>query len=246
MKFESAVNFRDYDSLKHYAPGSFNSKYKTDLTGSIQEIEKDSLPDDIASNFLHKQYQTGKTLNDLVLYRVFGLYSQTNGEVKGARSSGGYASTEFAESLIDTKLRLALAPEWFSTKAYEEKILLPKGSIINVGIVAPVTLKTGTVLPGGADQILLPRNWSEEDWTIGYRRVTTRQLINPPEFKLKKSDLPESDVKATVYKIPVCCYCSGFDVTKLEESEQFEVEGSKGNRYIMRFHCNNPKCGFYW
>lgn len=246
MKFESAVNFCDYDSLKHYAPGSFNSKYKTDLTGSIQEIEKDSLPDDIASNFLHKQYQTGKTLNDLVLYRVFGLYSQTNGEVKGARSSGNYASTEFAESLIDAKLRLALAPEWFSTKAYEEKILLPKGSIINIGIVAPVTLKTGTVLPGGADQILLPRNWSEEDWTIGYRRVTTRQLINPPEFKLKKSDLPESDVKATVYKIPVCCYCSGFDVTKLEESEQFEVEGSKGNRYIMRFHCNNPKCGFYW
>lgn len=246
MKFESAVNFCDYDSLKHYAPGSFNSKYKTDLTGSIQEIEKDSLPDDIASNFLHKQYQTGKTLNDLVLYRVFGLYSQTNGDVKGAGPSGGYASTEFAESLIDAKLRLALAPEWFSTKAYEEKILLPKGSIINIGIVAPVTLKTGTVLPGGADQILLPRNWSEEDWTIGYRRVTTRQLINPPEFKLKKSDLPESDVKATVYKIPVCCYCSGFDVTKLEESEQFEVEGSKGNRYIMRFHCNNPKCGFYW
>lgn len=246
MKFESAVNFCDYDSLKHYAPGSFNSKYKTDLTGSIQEIEKDSLPDDIASNFLHKQYQTGKTLNDLVLYRVFGLYSQTNGEVKGARSSGGYASTEFAESLIDAKLRLALAPEWFSTKAYEEKILLPKGSIINVGIVAPVTLKTGTVLPGGADQILLPRNWSEEDWTIGYRRVTTRQLINPPEFKLKKSDLPESDVKATVYKIPVCCSCGGSDVTKLEESEQFEMEGSKGSRYIMRFHCNNPKCGFYW
>lgn len=246
MKSECTVNFCDYDSLKHYDSGSFNSKYKTNLIGSIEEINKETLPDDIASSFLHKQYQTYKTLDELVLYRVFGLYSRTNGEVKGARSSGGYASTEFAESLIDAKLRLALAPEWFSTKAYEEKILLPKGSIINVGIVSPVTLKTGAVLPGGADQILLPRNWSEEDWTIGYRRVTTRQLIYPPEFKLKKSDLPESDIKATVYKIPVCYCCGGSDVTKLEENEQFEVEGSKGNKYIMRFHCNNPKCRFYW
>ena len=148
--------------------------------------------------------------------------------------------------MIDAKLRLALDPKWFSTKAYEEKILLPKGSVINVGIVAPVTLNTGAVLPGGADQILLPKNCSEEDWTIGYRRVTTRQLINPPDFKLKKIDLPESDVKATVYKIPVCCSCGGSDVTRLVENEQFEVEGSKGNRYIMRFHCNNPRCGYYW
>lgn len=246
MKSGYAVNFCDYDSLKHYDSGSFNSKYKTNLTGSVQEVEKESLSDDIVSSFLNKQYKTCKTFDDLILYRVFGLYSQTNGEVKGAGSSGGYASTEFAESLIDAKLRLALAPEWFSTKAYEEKILLPKGSIINVGIVAPITLKTGTVLPGGADQILLPRNWSEEDWTIGYRRVTTRQLINPPEFKLKKSDLPESDVKATVYKIPVCCSCGSSDVTKFEESEQFEVLGSNGNMYIMRFHCKNPRCGYYW
>ena len=246
MKSGCVVNLCDYDSLKHYDSGSFNSKYKTDLTGKLHEVKKDSLNDDLASTFLNKQYHTCKTLDELILYRVFGLYGRANGKVEGARSSGGYASTEFAESLIDAKLRLALDPKWFSTKAYEEKILLPKGSIINVGIVAPVTLKTGAVLPGGADQILLPKNWSEEDWTIGYRRVTTRQLINPPEFKLKKSDLPESDAKATVYKIPVCCSCGGSDVTKLEESEQFEVEGSKGNRYIIRFHCNNSKCGYYW
>ncbi len=245
MKSGCAVNFCDYDSLKHYNSGSFNSKHKTDLTGKIQVIKKELLPDNIVSSFLNKQYQTCKTLDELILYRVFGLYSQTNGDIRGAKSTGVYASTEFAESLIDVKLRLALDPKWFSTKAYEGEILLPKGSIVNVGIVAPVTLKTGAVLPGGADQILLPRNWSE-DWTIGYRRVTTRQLINPPEFKLKKSDLPESDAKATIYKIPVCCSCGGSDVTKLEEREQFEVEGSKGNRYVMRFHCNNPKCGFYW
>lgn len=120
MKFESALNFCDYDSLKHYDSGSFNSKYKTDLTGSVKEVEKESLPNDIVSSFLNKQYKTCKTLDDLILYRVFVLYSQTNGGVKGARSSGGYASTEFAESLIDAKLRLSLEPKWFSTKAYEK------------------------------------------------------------------------------------------------------------------------------
>ena len=79
MKSECTVNFCDYDSLKHYDSGSFNSKYKTDLIGSIEEINKETLPDDIASSFLHKQYQTYKTLDELVLYRVFGLYSRTNG-----------------------------------------------------------------------------------------------------------------------------------------------------------------------
>lgn len=115
-------------------------------------MEKDSLNDDLASTFLNKQYHTCKTLDELILYRVFGLYEQASGEVKGARSSGGFASTEFAESLIDAKERLALDPKWFSTKAYEEKILLPKGCIINVGIVSPVTLKTGAVFRrGGSD-----------------------------------------------------------------------------------------------
>lgn len=92
--------------------------------------------------------------------------------------------------------------------------------------------------------------WGRSDFAadkLVRRRLDNRiPLINPPEFKLKKSDLPESDVKTTVYKIPVCCSCGGSDATKLEESEQFEVESSKGNRYIMRFHCNNPKCGYYW
>lgn len=245
MNSQSSIRFCDYDSLKHYQAGSFNSKFKTVLKGKLIEIKKAELPDSVVSSFLNKQYHTYKTIEGLILYRVFGLYSRTDGDVRGASLSGSYASTEFAESLIDAKLRLALDPEWFSTKAYEEKILLPKGTVINVGIVAPVTLKTGTILPGGADQILLPKDWPEE-WVLGYRRITARQLINPPEFALKKSDLPENDKKITVYKIPVCCCCGNSDVTKLEKGEQIEVVGSKGNRYVMRFHCNNPKCGYYW
>ncbi|MBD5103516.1 MAG: hypothetical protein HDT47_01480 [Ruminococcaceae bacterium] len=66
MKSESIVNFCDYDSLKYYDSGGFISRYKTDLTEKIQIIKKDLLPDDIVSSFLHKQYQTCKTLDELI------------------------------------------------------------------------------------------------------------------------------------------------------------------------------------
>lgn len=244
------MNYCDYDSLQHYKSGSFSSKYKTSLVGKLKTIKKQALPDYIKSSFLDGDYITYETLEDLILYRTFGLYrlkinNNLYGNPKGASSLGGFASTEFAESLIDVKIRLALNPAWLSTKAYEEKILLPHGSIINVGIVAPVTLKTGTVLEGGADQILLPLNWSEK-WIVGYRRVTQRQLMNPPSFSLKKEDLPLIDKKETLYKIETCCFCGGSDVTRLSEAEQLEVIGSKNNHYTMKFRCNNPKCNYYW
>ncbi len=142
------MNYCDYDSMQHYESGSFAVQYKTSLVGKLEDWLK--------SSFLNGEYYTCKTLDDLILYRIFGRYSM---KIKdnlyrlptGAKSLGGFASTEFAESLIDAKIRLALDPLWLSTKAYEEKILLPQGSIINVGIVAPVKLKTGTILEGGAD-----------------------------------------------------------------------------------------------
>lgn len=244
------MNYCDYDSMQHYKSGSFAVQHKTLLTGKLEEIEKQNLEDWLKSSFFNGDYCTCITLYDLILYRIFGRYSmkirdKLYGLPKGAKSLGGFASTEFAESLIDAKIRLALAPSWLSTKAYEEKILLPQGSIINVGIVAPVKLKTGTILEGGADQILLPQNWSEK-WIIGYRRVTQRQLMNPPRFPLGKDDLPLIDKKETLYKIDTCCFCGGSDVTRLKENEWVEVVGSKNNRYTLKFRCNNPKCQFYW
>ena len=250
MKAGEFMNFCDYDSMEHYPSGSFTVRHKTVLTKKLKEVEKQILPEWLTLSFLKCEYRTCITLDDLVLYRIFGLYRMKDEDSNlkppvGAKSLGCFASTEFAESLIDAKMRLALDPSWLNTKVYEEKILLPKGNIINVGIVAPVKLKTGVILPGGADQILLPQNWREE-WVIGYRRVTSRQLMNPPSFTLKKSDLPEFDIKETLYKITACCCCGGSDVTKLDEADQVAVIGSKNNRYILKYHCNNPDCGFYW
>ncbi len=161
-----------------FEAGSTNQKYKTYLTGKVREIKKDTLPDKVVSSFLNGGYKTYLTTDDIALYRTYGRGYSIN---MGATWNGGYASTEFAESRIDVKIRLALKPEWLNTRLVEEKILVPIGTKINVGIVAPVTLNTGTILVGGAEQVLLPRNWSK-DWIIGYREVTSKPLMDYPEF----------------------------------------------------------------
>lgn len=70
--------------------------------------------------------------------------------------------------------------------------------------------------------------------------------MNPPCFSLDKDDLLLIDKKETLYKIDTCCCCGGSDVTKLKDSECFEVIGSKNNHYTLKYRCNNPKCQFYW
>lgn len=59
--------------------------------------------------------------------------------------------------------------------------MFPIGITLNVGVVAPVHLKTGTILEGGADQVLLPLNWSKE-WIVGYREVTSKPLFEYPDY----------------------------------------------------------------
>lgn len=164
-----------------FEAGSTNQKYKTYLTGKVREIKKDTLPEEVVSSFMNGEYKTYITTDKVVLYRTYGRGYSKN---KGATWNGGYASTEFAESRIDVKIRLALKPEWLNTRLVEEKILVPVGTKINVGLVAPVTLNTGTILTGGAEQVLLPRNWPKE-WIIGYREVTSKPLMNYPKFYLE-------------------------------------------------------------
>lgn len=82
-------------------------------------------------------------------------------------------------------MRLALDPQWNNALYIEEKIIVPKDVIINVGIVAPVKLLSGNVLEGGADQVLLPFDWSEE-WVVGYRFVTSEPLMDYPQYMKEK------------------------------------------------------------
>lgn len=179
----------DFEELKRlgfgFKSGSVNQKYKTILNeNNIKEIDKVSLDKHISKSFKNGDYKTYITTADIVLYRVYGM--APSGKY-GAKQLGAFATTEFAESRIDVKIRLALNPQWKNALYIEEKIIVPKGVILNIGIVAPVKLLSGTILEGGADQILLPENWSEE-WVKGYRFVTSEPLMTYPVYENEKPD----------------------------------------------------------
>lgn len=226
-------NCCDYDAIVHYEAGRFSSKYKTDLSGKLKEVALDqSLSENDINSFRDGYYRTYVNLEPLVLYRIYGQYQRKDrlepGQYpSGARLRGRYASTEFAESVIDAKVRLALDPGWLNTKMFEVKLLVPAGTKLSVGIVASVTLPIGTVLPGGADQLLLPKDWPEE-WVQGYRRVTARQLQSPPCYWPEK---PDAVIVGKSGLYPRLCPLCGYEHTRaLEEAEQFEITGIKGNK----------------
>lgn len=99
------------------------------------------------------------------MYRVFG---------GNAKSTGSFVTTDKAISRIDAKIDMALLPEWKNTRMYEAEIIIPKGQQINIGKVAPQAIEsTGTILKGGVDQIVLPRNWSS-DWIINIKSVPNK------------------------------------------------------------------------
>ena len=236
------LNCCDYDVITLYHSGELNSRYKTDLTGKLECVERIPYGPQVTASFKGGVYQSFRTMAPIVLYRVFGQYRGSGPTQKGARLNGGFASTEFAESIIDDKLRLALDPAWANTKMYEARLIVPAGISISIGTVASVVLKTGTVLPGGADQILLPQGWPES-WITGYRRLTARQLQAPPCFSPQRP--PEYDSKENLYRM-ICPVCGCEKCQKLPEEEQFTITGSKGNQYVMQYVCLNPDCQYYW
>lgn len=168
-----------------FKPADTNQKFKTKLDETtLKRVVKQDLPETIRKSFKNQEYDTYETIAELVLYRVYGVPPSGNG---GARQKGAFATTEFAESRIDVKCRLSLDPQWKNALYIEEKLLIPKGVVLQVGAVGPVTLLSSTVLEGGADQVLLPKDWPE-DWVIGYRYVTSEPLMEYPTYSTEKPD----------------------------------------------------------
>lgn len=229
------VNFKffDYDSLENYSPGSFNAKYKTILEDKVRIIKTEPLSKEIVDSFLNGNYYTCITKEEIYLYRIFGQ-CKFNERIKGARVNGSFATTEFAESLVDVKVRLALDPSWLNTKMYEAKILVPRNTKLHVGIVAPRETQGGGVLEGGAEQVILPFDWPK-DWIIGYRWVQ-RQLHKEPIYDIEEPK--DFDNKDTIYT-PICPYCGGRNV---EPIDPFYYKGSKGILTEARFLCVDEMC----
>lgn len=89
-----------------------------------------------------------------MLYRV---YSLTPSNQADAKQLGVFSTTEFAESRINIKMRLVLNPQWKIALYIEKKIIVPKNVILNIGIIIPVKLLSGTILGGCAEQVFLSR-----------------------------------------------------------------------------------------
>ena len=243
------ANVCDYSSMTHYNPGEFNCKYKTKLEGCVTKTNKEVIEDKtVLDSFKNGFYETFITTSDLILYRVYGRFKCRDKEnCFGAKLTGAFATTEFAESVYDVKMRMALDQLWGNPKMFEAKILVPAGTIINIGVVAPVTSKSGTVFTGGADQILLPKNWPA-DWVIGYRRVSMRQLQQIPTFN---KDIPKDELIyiEDLYKPRFCPLCGSRNTTivyKGTDSDYGEVLCEDGTTCIARYHCLESDCLYYW
>ncbi len=230
----------DYDSIVHYKAGEFASRFADDMKGKLELAEREQLKSWEVESFLDGKYETYISREPIVMYRLYGKYLK---ETSGSKLRGRFVSTEFAESMIDAKLRLALKPEWKNTKMYEAKLIVPKGTRLNIGVVAPVQISSEEELPGGAPQIMLPENWPE-DWVQGYRRISGRQLQIEPVYWPEKPEELTTDKESLYPEIcPRCCY---HRIRRLRPEEQFSIVGAKGGIHMMKKQCLNSECAYYW
>ncbi|MFC0232613.1 pre-toxin TG domain-containing protein [Vagococcus entomophilus] len=169
MKHSSRSSYKELQSTARNmsavekASGSYG-EYSTKIDSKVIEVEKANLIDDIKNTYTDGQYRTVETLEEVKIYRTYG---------GRAKQTGGYGTTSPATTRIDAKIDTALLPEWGNSRQYEIEITIPKGQQLNIGKVAPQTTKTGTILSGGADQILLPKNWPS-DWITNTRVVPSK------------------------------------------------------------------------
>ena len=142
-------------NLYQYAPNALGwvdpwGLSRCSLKGKYKEIDKAELPDWIRDSFKDGEYKTVLTTEDVTLYRVFG---------GNAKIDGSFVGTSPALNKIQAKIDAALLPEWKNTRQFEATLKIPKGTILQIGKVEKQIMKSGAVLEGGVDQILLPHGY---------------------------------------------------------------------------------------
>ncbi|GAM12827.1 hypothetical protein [Mesobacillus selenatarsenatis] len=140
------------------------SKYSTAIDDKVKVIEKIDLPDWISESFTDGNYRTVITEEKLTFYRTYG---------GGAKVNGSFVTTSPAGNRINAKINTALVPDWKNSRQYEAVIEVPKGQILNIGRVEKQYTKTGALLEGDGDQILLPQGWPS-DWIKETREVPSK------------------------------------------------------------------------
>ncbi|CAM4081753.1 hypothetical protein BAMA_16570 [Bacillus manliponensis] len=139
-------------------------KYSTAIDDKVKVIEKVDLADWISESFTDGNYRTVVTEENITFYRTYG---------GGAKAGGAFVTTSPAGNRINAKISTALVPDWKNSRQYEAVIEVPKGQILNIGRVEKQYTKTGALLEGDGDQILLPQGWPSE-WIKETREVPSR------------------------------------------------------------------------
>ncbi|WP_368503179.1 pre-toxin TG domain-containing protein [Alkalihalophilus sp. As8PL] len=154
---------RGAKSVGGHARKNVNS-YSTLIDNKVKEIDKVDLPSTIASTFKDSNYRTVVTQENVTVYRAFG---------GKADIGGSFVTTTPAGNKIQSKIDLALLPGWKNTRSFEAVIEVPKGTTLNIGRAEKQYTKTGSLLNGDADQILLPLNPPSE-WVKEVRNIPSR------------------------------------------------------------------------
>ena len=157
------------------------SDVKTSIDDKVTEVKKQELPDEIKKSFQDREYKTVTTDEPVTIYRVYG---------GKADADGSFATTEKPFDALSSKMDSALKPEWGNSKMNYEEITIPEGTEINIGKVEKQYTPNGQELSGGADQVLLPQDWSERGWETSEHKLEARPFA---ELVQAEKDIHESN-----------------------------------------------------
>ncbi|WZY01302.1 LXG domain-containing protein [Bacillus sp. FSL W7-1360] len=143
---------------------AIRADHSTKIDHKVRQVETEHLNLNMSSTFKHGQYRTVVATEDITLYRAFG---------GKARAHGSFTTTTPAGNRIQTKMDLALKPEWKNSRTYESVIVVPKGTRMNIGRAEKQYNRVGTVFHGDGDQIVLPRDFPKE-WIKEIRSIPSR------------------------------------------------------------------------
>lgn len=124
---------------------------RTKIDNKVKELPKTDLPKEKQNTFRGANYRTVEANEDLTLYRVY-----------DKNKEGEYLTTELPTDRMTSKIDSALLPEWKNSRKYYCEVDVPKGTIMNIGKVAEQRTRDNTLLKGGADQILVSKEFVSE------------------------------------------------------------------------------------
>lgn len=155
-----------------YANKSQAATIGTSIDSKVKIVDSLPLEPWVAKNFKDGKYQTVVTTESVITYRKFG------GTNTQAKLQGAYASTKQNAGRNET----AVYPAW-SNSRFEATIEIPKNQQLSIGKVGQQPVSSATPkYKGGADQILLPRDYPSS-WVKSIRDGKTGKVYTYKQFE---------------------------------------------------------------